>query len=160
MRERVRLSWQLGAHTSVGVTANWLLQQKLKDHILEAMSAFWYPFALQSQLQDEPADIAVPALTTQAEALLAIARLERQIALIRQTFLEEVALPSVSPRDALRPDSEVPATAASPASVPASPSAVIGSDGLSPSLLLSEHGNLAIRGFESFDQSLASDAHA
>lgn len=151
MRERVRLHWLLEAQTPAGVAAHWLLQQGLKDHVLEAMSAFWYPFALQSQSQEERVDKAVPVLSAKAEALLSITRLERQIALLRQTFLDDDLLVSE------QPDVAPSAVAlAATQTVLADPTAATDAD--VPALSLSphaEHSLPVIRGFESFDQSLS-----
>ena len=159
MRERLRLNWHLESNTPIGLTANWLLKQEIKDHGLEAMLAFWYPFALSQSSPDAPTVDAVPALSVKAEALLAISRLERQIALLRQTFLDESSLPVPQTRVPQAPDL-VSSAVATVTAVPvlASPTGVTDAGLAVPSLLPSaSHGCLDISGFESFDQSLSSD---
>jgi len=162
MRERIRLNWSLAPQTPVGVTARWLQSQGLKDHVLEAALAFWYPFALQSQFEVPPTATSVPTLSAKAEALLAISRLERQIALLRQTFLDELALPEVPPVPATALTMAVPAPVTTHLPSATAPLAVVSTAvtdvDVLPLLPPVQPGLPTISGFESFDQSLSGEA--
>jgi len=123
----------------------WLLESGMKDHALEAITAFWYPFAFLQREQQQPAHTPVPTLTAKAEALLAIAKLERQISLLRQTFDLDYT-PGVAPLTATVATTPAPMTSA-PAPLTVQPLA----------LMQLEYARPVISGFESLDDSLLSN---
>lgn len=70
---RVKVSADLPA-----TTFRWLDDAHQREQMLEAVTAFWSPFALQAQ--------GIDPLWSKAQALSSISRLQQQIILIQQSF--------------------------------------------------------------------------
>jgi len=172
--DKVRLHLRLSTAMLPGATVQWLETNHQRDHLLEAITAFWSPFAIRDQHIDP--------LWAEAQALSSISRLQQQIALIQRSFgipnLEVTSqmsapvvngfstAPSAPPHVEAAP---IPVQAAIPVAAPALPAAIPVVPLVPLSVPQSQpipleddefdgYGGIHIKGFEDFDAADAANA--